>query len=70
MERKELIQFRVDKSTKEKTTKLFNELGIDMSKTLNMFLKQTIIEQSIPFKATLLTSESFKARNDFWKIKI
>jgi DNA-damage-inducible protein J len=62
MERKELIQFRVDKSTKEKATKLFNELGIDMTNALNMFLKQAIIEQSIPFKANLLTSESFKAR--------
>jgi addiction module RelB/DinJ family antitoxin len=39
-------------------------IGIDMSKVLNMFLKQAIIEQSIPFKATLLTSESFKARNN------
>jgi DNA-damage-inducible protein J len=64
MDTKDRIQFRVDKSTKQQATKLFNELGTDMTNALNMFLKQAVRDQSIPFKSTLLTNESLEARND------
>jgi DNA-damage-inducible protein J len=64
MNTKDRIQFRVDKSTKQQATKLFNELGTDMTNALNMFLKQAVRDQSIPFKSTLLTNESLEARND------
>lgn len=64
METKDRIQFRVDRQTKEQASKLFKGLGIDMTNALNMFLKQAVREQSIPFKSTLLTDDSLKARND------
>ncbi|MCK8625207.1 type II toxin-antitoxin system RelB/DinJ family antitoxin [Apilactobacillus sp. M161] len=64
METKDRIQFRVDRQTKEQANKLFKGLGIDMTNALNMFLKQAVREQSIPFKSTLLTDDSLKARND------
>lgn len=47
------ISIRTDKETKEKAEKLFNELGLNMSVAINMFLKQAIRENGVPFMATL-----------------
>ncbi|WP_429970310.1 type II toxin-antitoxin system RelB/DinJ family antitoxin [Fructilactobacillus sp. Tb1] len=64
MENQSRIQVRVDKETKDKATKLFKNLGIDMSGAINMFLKQSVRDQSIPFTVTLESPESIQARND------
>lgn len=44
------VQIRVDKTTKEKASELFKDLGTDMSGAINMFLKQCVITESIPLK--------------------
>lgn len=31
-------------------TKLFNSMGLDLSTVINMFLKQCIVDQALPFK--------------------
>jgi len=44
------IQFRTDKETKEQSTAIFKELGINMSDAINMFLRQSILTNGIPFQ--------------------
>lgn len=43
------MSFRVDKELKSKADKLFKNLGMNTSVALNMFLTQSVREQSIPF---------------------
>lgn len=43
------ISVRIDSEVKDKADKLFNELGMNMSSAINVFLRQSIREQSIPF---------------------
>ena len=43
------ISFRTDDETKEQAAKLFRDLGLDMSTAINMFLKQSIASNGIPF---------------------
>ena len=43
------MSFRVDKSLKKQADELFKKLGMNTSVALNMFLTQSVREQSIPF---------------------
>lgn len=43
------INFRTDPETKEAATKVLDILGLDMTTALNMFLKQTVRNQALPF---------------------
>ena len=47
------IAVRVDDQLKKEATALFNELGLDMSTAVKLFLKQSVLTQSIPFKLSL-----------------
>lgn len=49
------MSFRVDKDLKKKADELFKSLGMNTSVALNMFLTQSVREQSIPFTATMRT---------------
>lgn len=44
------LNIRTDKSTKEQAEKIFNQLGLNISIAINMFLIATIRENGIPFK--------------------
>lgn len=44
------VQIRIDKATREQANELFKELGTDMSGAVNMFLKQCVLTDGIPFK--------------------
>lgn len=44
------VTIRMDENDKKKAEKLFSELGLTMNAAFNMFAKQAIREQSIPFK--------------------
>lgn len=46
---KQSVSVRVDEETKKEAEELFEELGLNMSTAVNIFLKQTIREQRIPF---------------------
>ena len=46
---KEVISLSIDKETKINVTKLFNELGLDLSTAINIFLKQCILRRELPF---------------------
>ena len=43
---------RLERQTRDDAEKLFLELGISSTQAINMFLKQAVREQGIPFEIT------------------
>lgn len=43
------INVRTDEKRKKRATAILNELGLDMSSAIQLFLQQVIITKSIPF---------------------
>lgn len=44
-----LVQVKIDKELKEQADSLFNELGLDTTTAIRMFLKQAINKGGLPF---------------------
>ena len=44
-----MIQVRVDDDLKVQATKVFEELGLDLSTAIRMFLKRSVMCKGIPF---------------------
>lgn len=44
------IQIRIDKKTKEEAKKILDNLGLDLSSAIKVFLKTVNITKSIPFE--------------------
>ena len=49
------LNIRTDKAIKDQAEQIFNELGLNMTTAINMFLRSTIREHGIPFKLKLDT---------------
>jgi DNA-damage-inducible protein J len=47
------INIRTDSDIKERAQVLFAQFGMDMTTAVNLFLRQTLREQTIPFAITL-----------------
>lgn len=47
------LNIRTDKAVKEAAELIFNELGMNMTTAVNIFLRQTIRENGIPFELKL-----------------
>lgn len=45
-----IISIRMDSNLKKQADELFNELGLSFSSAINIFIKQSIREQKIPFE--------------------
>ncbi len=41
---------KIDPELKKEAQKLFSELGMDMTTAVNIFLRQAVKEQAIPFR--------------------
>lgn len=41
---------RIDSNTKQAATELLNDLGLDLSSAVNIFLKQVILQGGLPFQ--------------------
>ena len=54
------IAVRVDDELKKEATLIFNELGLDMSTAVKLFLKQSVLTRSIPFELSLKDKEYSK----------
>ena len=52
------LNIRTDKNVKIAAEKIFEELGLNMTTAINIFLRQTIRENGIPFELTLNTPNS------------
>ncbi|MCH5461320.1 type II toxin-antitoxin system RelB/DinJ family antitoxin [Lactobacillus sp. LC28-10] len=64
------IDVRVDKQTKEEAQKIYAALGLDLSTAVNMFLAQTVINNSWPLdKSTLIPDDVDEARTDALHIR-
>ena len=57
------VTIRMDENDKKNAEKLFSELGLTMNAAFNMFAKQAIREQSIPFKISKNPSIQFLDRS-------
>lgn len=47
------LNIRIDKNIKDQAEEIFNELGLNMTTAVNMFLRTVIREQGIPFELKL-----------------
>lgn len=47
------LNIRTDKDVKDQAELIFNELGLNMTTAINMFLRTTIRENGIPFSLKL-----------------
>lgn len=43
------LNVRVDESLKKQASELFADLGLDMSTAVNMFLRQAVMKDGLPF---------------------
>ena len=46
-------QIRIDAGIKKQVTALFNDLGLDMSSTVNLLLHQCVLRGGIPFNVEM-----------------
>ena len=49
------VTLRVDEDLKKQADLLFNELGLNLSSAFNIFLRQSVREQKIPFQISMHT---------------
>ncbi len=46
-------QIRIDAETKLLSSELFKQLGLDMSSAVNIFLKQCVLKNGLPFDVSI-----------------
>ncbi|MEL7626756.1 MAG: type II toxin-antitoxin system RelB/DinJ family antitoxin [Anaerolineaceae bacterium] len=46
------VSFRIDRGLKEQASKLFSELGLNMSSAIQVFFRQSVREGGLPFDVT------------------
>ena len=63
------INVRVDDTVKKQANALFEELGLDVSTALNLFLRQAISYGGIPFEIRKPNPETLAAIEEIEKIK-
>ena len=63
------IAVRVDDQLKKEATALFNELGLDMTTAVKLFLKQSVLTRSIPFEVKLDVDDDVKKGLKLWFIQ-
>ena len=61
------VTIRVDKDVKKQAEVLFNDLGLNLSSAVNMFLRQAIAEQGIPFKPAKKQEMKDASRSELMK---
>lgn len=61
---KKPIHIKVDAEIKEEAEKLFDELGMNMTTAITLFLKQSVRDKELPFKPSIENKESIQARKD------
>ena len=60
------INIRTDIETKSKAQEIFNLLGLDMTTAINLFLRQTVRQNDLPFTLTTNPGPQKKSREDMF----
>ncbi|MDY6322512.1 MAG: type II toxin-antitoxin system RelB/DinJ family antitoxin [Succinivibrio sp.] len=55
------ISFRTDQALKEQAVKIYKALGLNLTTALNMFLRQTVIQQKYPCSLELEIAQDAKS---------
>jgi DNA-damage-inducible protein J len=55
------IHVRIDEETKKQAQQILNDMGLDLSTAVNMFIKQVVCNRSFPF---LPTTDPFFSENN------
>ena len=63
------MTIRVNGATKKQAQKLFNDLGLDMSTAINVFLKTSVREERIPFEISMKTKPNLKTRSAMKRVE-
>ena len=61
------VTIRVDKDVKKQAEVLLNDLGLNLSSAINMFLHQAIAEQAIPFNPSKKQEMKYASRSELMK---
>ena len=63
-------QIRIDADIKKQATDLFNDLGLDMSSAVNLFLHQCVLRGGLPFRVEMprYTQRTLDAMNEARRI--
>lgn len=56
------ISFRTDPQVKQRAKELYESMGLDLSTALNMFLRQSLTDDGMPFRATRENPANVEAR--------
>ncbi|KFI63204.1 type II toxin-antitoxin system RelB/DinJ family antitoxin [Bifidobacterium cuniculi] len=56
------ITFRTDRAVKEEARELYASMGMDLSTAINVFLRQSIRDNGMPFRITNEPQASVEAR--------
>jgi len=59
-----IVNVRVDESVKRDIERLYESLGMNISTAVNMFFKQCLIEQGLPYQPRI------KYRHTSWKERL
>ena len=60
-----VVNVRVDQNVKNEIEKLFDSLGMNISTAVNIFFKQCLMEQGLPFQPKIKYNENMRARKEF-----
>jgi len=52
-----IVNVRVDENIKREVEILFNKLGMNISTAVNMFFKQSLMEEALPFQPKILQNK-------------
>ncbi len=68
------VSTRIDQKTKDQANLILDSLGLDMSTAINIYLKQIVIQNKIPFEITMrnqyrLSDEFIDINNKIKNIK-
>ena len=61
----------IDQNLKREAIDLFNDLGMDLSTAVSVFLRQSVREQGFPFVITreIPNQETISAMNEYYEMK-
>lgn len=60
---KTMFAMRIDKQEKAQLKQLYADLGLDLSTAVNLFFRQSIVENGLPFQPMRTNSRENKSNN-------